>query len=115
MAQRTPPTDDELAWLQLWYASRCDGSWEHEFGVTVETCDNPGWLVTIDLNKEPPDRAVARVLLVTGDPPRSENGNVGGTDWMTCEVKGVAFQGAGDPTKLSAIIRCFREMVAGPV
>jgi hypothetical protein len=55
------------------------------------------------------------VLLVTGDPPRAENGNVGGPDWMRCEVKGGKFDGAGDATKLAAIIRCFREMVAGPV
>ncbi len=67
------------------------------------------------MNKEPPDRTTDRVLLVTGEPPGPENGNVGGPDWMKCEVNGGRFDGAGDPSKLAAIIRCFREMVAGPV
>ncbi len=35
--------------LQNWYASNCDGDWEHSFGIRIETLDNPGWLVTIDL------------------------------------------------------------------
>jgi hypothetical protein len=38
-------TDDVQA-LDDWYQSRCDGLWEHRYGVTVETCDNPGWLMT---------------------------------------------------------------------
>ena len=35
--------------LQRWYLYRCDGDWEHSFGITIETLDNPGWMVTIDL------------------------------------------------------------------
>ncbi|MEH0820740.1 Imm53 family immunity protein [Micromonospora sp. CPCC 205714] len=36
-------------WLQAWYATQCDGEWEHEFGIQIETVDNPGWSVSIDL------------------------------------------------------------------
>ena len=32
--------------LERWFKSRCDGSWEHDFGITIETTDNPGWLLT---------------------------------------------------------------------
>jgi hypothetical protein len=35
--------------LQRWFASNCDQEWEHDFGVKIETLDNPGWLVQIDL------------------------------------------------------------------
>ena len=35
--------------LQEWYASQCNGDWEHTFGVTISTMDNPGWGLTIDL------------------------------------------------------------------
>jgi hypothetical protein len=38
-----------LADIQKWYASNCDGDWEHSFGIVIETLDNPGWSVTIDL------------------------------------------------------------------
>ena len=40
---------DELQQLQAWYASQCDGEWEHEFGITIENVDNPGWSVSISL------------------------------------------------------------------
>ena len=41
--------DDVLSQLQQWYARQCDGDWEHQYGVKVDTLDNPGWRVTIDL------------------------------------------------------------------
>src|SRR5262249_14404082 len=46
---------DELApgvwtWLQAWYATQCNGEWEHGYGLEIETIDNPGWSVKIDLN-----------------------------------------------------------------
>jgi hypothetical protein len=28
--------------LEAWYASRCDGEWEHGYGISIETLDNPG-------------------------------------------------------------------------
>ena len=28
--------------LQDWYFSKCDEDWEHEFGVKIDTLDNPG-------------------------------------------------------------------------
>jgi hypothetical protein len=36
--------------LQNWYLAKCDGDWEHEFGISIETLDNSGWMVTIDLS-----------------------------------------------------------------
>ncbi len=35
--------------LQHWYASQCDGDWEHDQGIHIETLDNPGWSVAINL------------------------------------------------------------------
>ena len=40
---------DPLRDLQEWFASVCNGDWEHTFGVTIQTLDNPGWSVDIDL------------------------------------------------------------------
>ena len=40
---------DLLLRLQQWYASQCNGDWEHQFGVRVDTLDNSGWPVRIDL------------------------------------------------------------------
>lgn len=55
-----------LEWLQSWYSSQCDGDWEHEWGVRVETTDNPGWFVKINLeetelaDREHPHQRVTR-------------------------------------------------------
>ncbi|MGY4983456.1 immunity 53 family protein [Streptomyces sp. 900105755] len=55
-----------LEWLQSWYALQCDGDWEHEWGVRIETLDNPGWLVKINLeetelaDREHPHQRVTR-------------------------------------------------------
>lgn len=35
--------------LQRWYESQCDGDWEHEWGIKVDTLDNPGWSIRVDL------------------------------------------------------------------
>jgi hypothetical protein len=39
------PLDD----LQRWYVAQCNGDWEHTYGVTIESLDNPGWRLTVDL------------------------------------------------------------------
>jgi hypothetical protein len=31
-----------LQWLQSWYQSRCDGEWEHNYGVKIDTLDGNG-------------------------------------------------------------------------
>jgi|GEM_PF-3181522 len=33
--------------LTNWYQNQCDGDWEHKYGVSIETLDNPGWIVKI--------------------------------------------------------------------
>jgi hypothetical protein len=32
--------------LEDWFKQHCDGTWEHRYGLTIQTTDNPGWLVT---------------------------------------------------------------------
>ena len=38
----------EITWIEQWYQRQCDGNWEHQHGIKVETLDNPGWHVEID-------------------------------------------------------------------
>jgi hypothetical protein len=40
---------DILSDLSRWYAHHCDGEWEHHHDIAIETTDNPGWWVKIDL------------------------------------------------------------------
>ena len=103
---------DVIHWLEQWLQDQCDGEWEHEQGFTLETIDNPGWRLTIDL------KGVAasndRLLIVEGDSPSAENGYVGGEPWLICEVKSGKFIGAGDPSQLARILQTFRTLVCEP-
>jgi len=35
--------------LQSWYLTQCNGEWEHEYGIRVQTLDNPGWMIKVNL------------------------------------------------------------------
>jgi len=100
---------DELKWLEQWYAAQCRDDWANDRGVVIQTLDNPGWLVNVDLQgTELEARMTDALVLREGEPPSAENGNIGGPDWGECNVKGGRFIGAGDPGKLSTILHCFR-------
>lgn len=92
-----------IEFLQNWYRGRANGTWEHGHGVTIETLDSPGWMVTIDLTDTPLEgRAMAAV--------RQERS---AQDWMTCEVVNNRFSGQGDADKLFSILRAFQEWASG--
>ena len=68
---------DTMQRLQAWYASMCDGDREHEGGVRIETIDNPGWSVRIDVRDT--DLEIDEFVAVRVD--RSDE------DWIVCEIK----------------------------
>jgi hypothetical protein len=85
-----------LTRLQRWYSSQCDGDWEHQLGVKVETLDNPGWLVKIDLKDTPLEKYDFAVVRVEDE-----------REWIDCTVADGTFRGAGGPHMLGAIIEVF--------
>jgi hypothetical protein len=91
--------------LQGWYAEQCDGDWEHTYGVERTRCDNPGWLVKIDL--------VGTELRTRPFDPIAEqvdtSGFQQGDRWLHCFVKDEVWHGAGDETKLAVILKTFLE------
>jgi Immunity protein 53 len=90
-----------LNWLQIWYQRACNGTWEHSYGITIDTLDNPGWHMHIDLAGTPYANAVARQTSV-------ENSE---TDWLRCSIEGDQFEGYGDPKKLEQIIQVFKDWI----
>lgn len=90
--------------LQDWYAAHCDGEWEHQHGISLETTDNPGWWVKIEL--------AGTKLRNKPFPPLAERVNPSGYPlnrrWIRCYIdeEGV-WNGAGDETKLSLILTTF--------
>lgn len=37
--------------LAEWLTAQANGDWEHSYGIKIETSDNPGWLVKIDIEE----------------------------------------------------------------
>jgi len=91
-----------LAELQSWYSSQCNGDWEHQAGIEIETLDNPGWRLSIDLEgtdlEGVPFDAVESLA-----PTRS---------WIRCWVKERKFEGAGGPQMLESMMRIFLDWAA---
>jgi Immunity protein 53 len=83
--------------LEVWYARSCDGDWEHSFGVTIETLDNPGWAVRIDLAETALAGRSFEAVRIDRAPD----------DWLHCAVEADVFKGYGGPGNLHEILDAF--------
>ncbi len=89
--------------FQNWYKKQCETEWEHEYGISLESCDNPGWWLKIDVKKNRLDvltfKEISRGI--------GKNGHPSSKDWIRCYIENDTFHGAGDPTKLDEILITF--------
>lgn len=88
-----------LVEIQNWYKAQCNGYWEHEFGVKIDTLDNPGWQVIIDLEETDLENKLFTEIEI----------NTSDEDWFICRVDDKKFEGAGDPQKLEKLLQIFLE------
>ncbi|MFE3999789.1 Imm53 family immunity protein [Nocardioides sp. YIM B13467] len=86
-----------------WYADQCDGEWEHEFGVKIETIDNPGWSVTIDLVDTEAHGSLLEFSTI--ELPRR--------GWIGAMSDGERFIASGSPGAASEIDQAFEDFIAG--
>lgn len=104
------PQANSIEWLQAWYRAQCNGEWEHLHGVSVETLDNPGWKVEIDLT------GTSLQNLSMEEIARGEVNHAGvdgAQDWLQCKVENSRFVGAGGPLSLVQICDVFMRWVQG--
>ena len=102
-------TQDDLAWLVQWYLAQCDEDWEHQFGVTIDTLDNPGGSLSVDLNGTALEGAqFTPVYEGVSEDERPVQGLSGDVAWLICRVDGSKFQGWGGPRDLGRLISSFR-------
>jgi hypothetical protein len=85
-----------LDWLQEWFVLQCDGDWEHSKGILIDTLDNPGWRVRIDVSK------------VEGRSDQIIVDDRHGDDWAVCRIEGEMFNGFGAPRSLERILSEFK-------
>ena len=89
----------ELRRIQEWYAAQCDGAWEHRYGVKIDTLDNPGWRVDIDLSDT--ELQLERfVAFSRGDPEHD-------ADWIRCSVESGTFSAVGGSGNLTELLQIF--------
>lgn len=93
--------DSILVWIQNWFLSNCDGNWEHENIINIQTLDNPGWDISIDLNYT----GLEQLTIESGLIENAED------DWYTYEIKNAVYSAAGDPNKLEFLLLKFKEIV----
>ena len=61
-----------LSLLEEWYVSQCNGDWEHSGGVKIDTLENPGWSISINVDETRAEtRKLERLKMV-----RTENDGI---------------------------------------
>jgi hypothetical protein len=103
-------SDENLTWLMRWYLAECNDDWEHSYGVKIDTLDNPGWTLKIDLREtDLSGRPFERVE--RGEPASDleEWRSLG--SWIVADVKGDVFDVACGPLDLPSAIQVFRDWV----
>jgi hypothetical protein len=102
---------DDVQRLTRWYAKQCNGEWEHQNGVKIDTLDNPGWMLKINLEEtELENRPFAGQQ--SGEASEEYDPDHVASWWL-CRVENkqfVAYCGAHD---LHAVISVFREWAEG--
>jgi hypothetical protein len=90
-----------MNWLQNWFESHCDSNWEHGLGIRIETIDNPGWSIEIDLNG-------TDVSLEQQNWTFLELSN---TSWIGYKVEDNIYFASGDPQKLELLVLIFKMII----
>jgi hypothetical protein len=83
---------------------QCDEDWEHDWGIRIETLDNPGWHVSVELS----GTTVEELHLEPVETHRSQH------DWAVIKREGTVFHAYGGPLNLGEVLHAFREWVEGP-
>lgn len=96
---------ETLTWIQDWFKEQCDGYWEHSYSIKIETLDNPGWSITINLEGTSLENTEIEYQLFE----KAED------DWYGFKSKNNLFEAVGDPNKLQILLEKFREIATNSV
>ena len=88
---------DLLDRLDAWLKDQSDGLWEHSYGVTIESADNPGWGMDVDLVGTP-------LGAVPFEEVRFRESE---SSWYGCSRDATQWHGGGSLGALPAILSVF--------
>ncbi|EKO13451.1 Imm53 family immunity protein [Leptospira kirschneri] len=96
----SPESETMFSWLMKWYQSQCDGDWEHEYGLKINTNKDQAWQVEIDIRfTELHDFELDTALEQKGT-----------NNWYSFSIKDGRFLAEGDSKKLPVILEKFKEI-----
>jgi hypothetical protein len=88
----------DMDFLLSWFIEHCDGSWEHEKGVIIESLDNPGWRLQVQIRGTELDGFQSeRQIIATG------------SSWLHWWSTGELFHAACGPSDLPLALRAFED------
>ncbi len=88
---------DVLKFIQAWYSENADLAFEKKQRIKVETLENPGWYIEIDLRNTYLDGVSFDMIEFDDDK----------NDWLQCFIRDNTFVGAGDANKLNHLLKAF--------
>lgn len=86
--------------LQDWYKLHCDGDWEHTYGIKIETMDNLGWYISVDLTGTLLEEVEFLPVLIGTSESKDEF-------WVDCKKEDEIFIGMGSADSLEKLISVF--------
>ncbi len=95
--------ENVLNFISEWFKNECDGEWERESQIKIETTSNPGWSIKIDLKN-------TNLESLTFEMDTIENTE---NDWYFYEFRSGVFHAAGDLSKLEFLLTKFRDYING--
>ena len=88
---------DTISKLCDWYEHQCRSEWHEDHGVKIDTLDNPGWSLRIDLlGTSMEDKRLQEIRI-----ERSEH------DWFVIRRDDKFFEAFGGPKNLNEMIDSF--------
>ena len=93
---------NSIEFIQKWFASQCNGDWEHNVGVKIETLDNPGWSVSVNLKGTP----LEGIAFMPVEEERTDE------DWVMCRIEEDCFEGCGGVGNLMEILEVFQRFAS---
>lgn len=90
--------NDALEFLTTWFARQCDGDWEHDLGIRIETLDNPGWSVDVRIG----DTALQGLVTEWHKQEQSPD------EWLHWRSTGDMFEARCGPMNLSDALDAFQ-------
>jgi len=88
---------DAISRLCTWYERQCTDEWHEDHGVSIETLDNPGWRIKVDLEG----------TSIEAKPFQEIEINRSDRDWVVARRHGNIFEAFGGPKNLGEMIEAF--------